>query len=237
VAVFDDTNAVHDFAENVTGVYTISIPPSFSGTWSFVVTKQAHKYQQGSFTLGTGVSTNVNWVAITDDRIVDATEAIVTAYTELDTTQKMYDYWSYWVTTLEGIEWFETVTWNGDVLDTDGADLDVDPLAPDLATLDPVTHKVTIRATNLAGDLRTDGLVMRLNSSTTSGLVTDSTGTTSIITFLGFTGTNQLYVEDELDVQRLFTSITTSQRVLYLLPSQQVLLAARNLVLLEVQHL
>lgn len=171
--------------------------------------------------MGTGVATNVNWTAITDDRVVDTSQAVVTAYTELNTTQKMYDYWSYWVTTAAGIKWYKTVTWNGDVLDTDGADIDIDATAANLAVLEPLTNKVIIRAANLAGDLRTDGLAMRLNGATTSGLVTDSTGTTSIITFSGFTGTNQLYVEDELNAQRLFASVTTAQRVLYLLPSQQ----------------
>lgn len=221
VGVFDTTGALYDFADNVTGAYTLSIPPTFSGNWTYVVVKQAHKYQSGTFTLGTGVSTNVTWTAITDDRTVDTTEAVVTAYTNLNTTQKMYDYWSYWVTTEEGIPWYKTVTWNGDVLDTDGADLDIDPLAPDLATLDPVTHKVTIRTDVLAGDVRTDGLVVRLNGATTTGLVTDSTGTTSIVTFSGFTATNKIYVEDELDVQRLYKMVTSAMDVLYLLPSQQ----------------
>jgi hypothetical protein len=221
VAIFDSAGDLYTFADNQTGSYTISIPPTETGTWSYVVTKQAHKYQTGSFNLGTGVSTNITWTPITDDRIVDATQAIVTSYATLDTTQKMYDYWSYWVTTEEGIPWYETVTWSGDVLDTDGADLDVDPLATELAALDPITHKVTIRTTTLAGDLRTDGLVMRLNGASTSGLVTDSTGTTSIVTFTGFTGTNKLYVEDELDVQRVFETVTTPSQVLYLLPAEQ----------------
>lgn len=221
VAIFDDAGDLFDFEENFTGNYTITIPSSETGTWRYVVTKQAHKYQTGTFTLGTGLATSVNWTAVADDRVVDTSEAVVTAYTELDTTQKMYDYWSYWVTTEEGIEWYETVTWNGDLLDTDGADLEIDPLATELAVLEEITNKVIIRATNLAGDLRTDGLVSRLNGATTSGLVTDSTGTTSIVDFVGFTGTNQLYVEDELDVQRLFTSVTTASKTLYLLPSQQ----------------
>lgn len=221
VGVFDDLGDLYDFADNVTGTYTLSIPPTFSGDWDFVVVKQAHKYQAGTFTLGTGLATSITWTPVTDDRIVDSTEAAVTGYSKLDTTQKMYDYWSYWVTTEEGIPWYKTVTWSGDVLDTDGADLDVDPLAPDLATLDPVTHKVTIRTDNLAGDLRTDGVVHRLNGATTSGLVTDSTGTTSIITFSGFAGTNKLYVEDELNAQRLFATVTSSTKVLYLLPSEQ----------------
>lgn len=221
IAVFDDTGDVYAFEENFTGNYTLTIPASESGNWKYVVTKQAHKYQTGTFTLGTGLATSVNWTAVTDDRVVDTTEAAVTAYTELDNTQKMYDYWSYWVTTEEGIEWYETVTWNGDVLDTDGADLEIDPLATELAVLEEITNKVIIRATNLAGDLRTDGLVTRLNGATTSGIVTDSTGTTSIITFSGFTGTNQLYIEDELDVQRLFKTVTAGTDVVYLLPSQQ----------------
>lgn len=221
VAIFDDAGDLFDFEENFSGTYTVTIPSTETGTWRYVVTKQAHKYQTGTFTLGTGLATSINWTAITDDRVVDTSEAVVTAYTELDTTQKMYDYWSYWVTTEEGIEWYDTVTWNGDLLDTDGADLEIDPLATELAVLEEITNKVIIRATNLSGDLRTDGLVMRLNGATTSGLVTDSTGTTSIVDFVGFTGTNQLYVEDELDVQRLFASVTVASKTLYLLPSQQ----------------
>lgn len=221
LAVFDSTGAVYQFESNKTGVFSIVVPASATGAWDYVITKAGRKYQAGSFTLGSGLPITVDYVEIIDERVVETNFATVQAYTQLETTQKMYDYWSYWVTTAQGIEWYETVTWNGDVLDTDGADLDIDPLAVEVATLEPITNKVIIRATNLSGDLRTDGLVTRLNGATTSGLVTDSTGTTSIITFTGFTGTNKLYVQDELDVQRLFTTVTAAERVLYLLPSEQ----------------
>lgn len=38
---------------------------------------------------------------------------------------------------------------------------------------------------------------------------------------MGFTGSNQLYVEDSLNVQRAFVTVTGSEHVMYLLPAEQ----------------
>lgn len=221
VAIVDDNGELFSFDSNVAGTHGLVAPANFTGSWSYVITKFGRKPQTGTFVLGQGVAVTINYVEIVDERIVDDVLSTVLGYTELNTTQKMYDYWSYWITTQQGIVWYNTVTWNGAVLDTDGADLDVDPFAVDVASLDPSTNKVTIRATVLDGDIRTDGVVSRLNGASTTGIVVDSTGTTTIVTFSGFTGDNQLYVQDEFGVQRAFVPVNTPGYSLYLLPSQQ----------------
>lgn len=220
VTILRDTGEIFDFQANVTGVYTMNIPSSETGTWKYVITKYRRKYQEGSFVLGSPLPTNVTYLELVDDRVAALDPAIPQAYTVLNSTQQMYDYFSWWSTTLEGVVWYKAVSWQGQVLDAGVADIEFNATATPNVSMDPVTYLVTIRSTSLSGDLVTGGTVTRANGAVTTGLVTDSTGTTAILTFTGFTGANKLFVQDSAEVQRLFTDVSTSEYVLYLLPSE-----------------
>ena len=221
VAIVKDTGVLFDFQSNVTGTYTLSIPSSESGTWKYIITKFKRKYQEGSFVLGSPLPTTVTYLELVDDRVVAANASIPQNYTILSSTQEMYDYFNWWATTAQGIAWYKAVSWQGTVLDVGVANIAFDPTATSIASMAPVTHLVTIKSLVMSGDLTSTGTFTRVNGATTSGLVTDATGTTAIVTFTGFSGTNKLYVEDSIDTQRVFTTVTTSEYVLYLLPAEQ----------------
>lgn len=223
VAVFNQLYEIYDFVNNKTDSYDLSVPSDFTGNWTYVITKFGRTPITGIFTLGQSVATIVTYNEKIDARVFDTNLTSVSAYTTLNSTQQMYDYFSYWSTSQEGILWHSVVGWSGSVLNCGAANLTLDPNALQVAHVDEVTHLVTIKidSNSLSGDLITTGSVTRLNGALTTGLVTDSTGTTAIITFSGFTGTNKLYVQDDLGALRLFTTVTTNEYVLYLLPQEQ----------------
>jgi hypothetical protein len=221
VAIIKNTGEFFDIKENVTGVYTIVVPSNKTGVWRGVVTKFKRKYQEFNFTLGSPLPTTVSYLELIDDRVVAQISSIPQAYQEISSTQGMYDYFSWWSTTPQGVAWYKAVSWQGLVLSAGAANIQLNPQATAIASMDPVTHLVTIKSTILSGDITTTGAVTRVNGATTTGIVTDSTGTTAVVTYTGFTNINQLYVEDANGLERLFTSVTTDSFTLYLLPSQQ----------------
>jgi len=221
VAIITDTGTFFDVQTNVTGVYTVSVPSDKTGTWRGVITKYKRKYQEFSFVLGAPLATNVTYLELPDDRVVAAASATPQGYTQVSSTQEMYDYFSWWSTTVQGIAWYKAVSWQGLVLDAGRANIQFNPNAASIASMDPVTKLVTIKSTSLSGDLTTTGTVTRINNAKTTGIVIDSTGTTAIVKFTGFENTNQLYVEDAAGVERLFTQVAATDYVLYLLPSEQ----------------
>ena len=220
VAIVEDTGAIYSFNPNVTGNLSISIPSSYKGTWKAIVTKFAQKPVSVSFALQSGNPTAIAYVAIPDTGVIDSLSD-VSAYSQLNSTQQMYDYFSYWNTTQQGIEFINSVSWSGSVLNCGNANILFDANASANASLNPLTLQVTIKTSSMSGDILTTGTVTRANGAVTTGLVTDSTGTTAIITFTGLSTNDAYYIENASGVMQSYGLATSGTFTSYLLPSQQ----------------
>ena len=224
LAILDDTGNIYAFTSNISGDYVLNLDGSKTGKWAIIATKFGFKTMTSSFTLRSGLVNTVNYSSGVDPGVTVTDMSTVAAYTELDTTKKMYDYFSLWATTEAGILYYAVTAWSGSVLNIGNANLTLDPTYPvDLAaTMDPTTLMVHIKCSNLSGDLITSGTVYRNNGATTSGLVTDATGTTSIINFGPLEVGDTYYIEDINKGSVQYGTSTGTSVTFYLLPSQQV---------------
>lgn len=83
-----------------------------TGDWSYKATKYAHILSDGNFPIDANTSSNttLNPNMIVDSAISESNVTTVSAYNDLDTNRKMYDYLSYFRTTLEGIDYGDMAT-------------------------------------------------------------------------------------------------------------------------------
>jgi predicted secreted protein len=94
---------------------TFELPSSATGTWSYKIVKYGSKPIENTITID-GTSKSITASYIPDTFVVD-TLANVQAYTTLGTTQKIYDYYSYYLTTASGIIATKNVTLTASLLD------------------------------------------------------------------------------------------------------------------------
>ena len=90
---------VEQFNQTTDG--TIELLAVATGTWTYRIAKYGNQLIEGSFTID-GTTKAITASFIPDTFVVD-TLVNVTAYTDLNTTQKVYDYQSYNLTTALGI--------------------------------------------------------------------------------------------------------------------------------------
>jgi len=105
----------------------------------------------------------------------------VSAYTTLETSQKLYDYCSYHETTASGIVDSRKARFVGTVLDITPYNLTIDSGASSVFAYDDNNQLITIKATVFTGVLSTDALIT-LTNATIAGYYTDSTGTSGYLT-------------------------------------------------------
>lgn len=102
VYLADNTGAQRLLELNTTATtYPVYIEPGASGNWQAKLRKYGYQSTDVTFT-PPGGSYFIGSDNVVDTYVVD-TLANVTAYTDLETTQKVYDYSSYWMTTTDGI--------------------------------------------------------------------------------------------------------------------------------------
>lgn len=142
VYLADDTGAQRLLEINTSATtYNVYIEPGASGNWTAKMRKYGYLETNVTFT-PPGGSYFIGSDNVVDTYVVD-TLANVIAYTDLETSQKVYDYSSYWMTTASGIikskpfaKGFGTLTANLDWI--------TDPAAVDMmAVLTGVTTHTT----------------------------------------------------------------------------------------------
>lgn len=109
-----------------------------------------------------------------DALITEQDEAVVAAYTEIDTAAKLYDAAKLWLRDNYAGEIETLITRNNDTIDLRALDLVVDPTAAEAFTFDGST--ITVKATELDANITTSGTVTRQNGGGISGSVVDATG-------------------------------------------------------------
>ena len=99
---------------NQTADGTFELPVSATGTWSYKIAKYGSKVIENTFSID-GTTKAITPAYIPDSLIVD-TLANVQAYAILETTQKIYDYYSFYLSTAAGILVTKSVTLSGALL-------------------------------------------------------------------------------------------------------------------------
>ncbi len=165
VAVYDGTGAQADYQASVTGVYTANYAPGQTGTWKWVVAKQGYKTATGTFAPGAG-GLFAQAVTLIPDVSV---EADASTYTELTTSQSIYDYLSYWHTTQAGIAVTPFATLSGITVGLSPYDVVIDKDASQVVSI--ASGVLTLKSTTLTGNVASSGSIALANGSSVTGFV------------------------------------------------------------------
>lgn len=103
LAVYDDTGT-RQYYQNTDG--TIVLPSNATGTWTYKIARYGYQYIQGSFVVDGNTGATIEIApSYTPDNFVTSNPATVAAYTDLNTSEKIYNYLNYWTTTSSGIDY------------------------------------------------------------------------------------------------------------------------------------
>jgi hypothetical protein len=102
IAIFDNTNT-RRYYQNAPADNVIVLPSTATGTWRYHIARYGFIFIQENFVVDGGTKTiNPDYLP---DNFVTGDSTTTAAYTDLNTTQKIYNYLSYYSTTSEGIEY------------------------------------------------------------------------------------------------------------------------------------
>lgn len=108
IAIYDDTGA-RQYYQNTDGV--IELPYAATGTWSYRITKYGYTTITGVFVVDRNVGGTVSIIPVyIPDAFVTSDVYTVTAYNDLNSIQKLYNYISYYKTTSTGIDFGDITT-------------------------------------------------------------------------------------------------------------------------------
>lgn len=104
IALYDNSS-IRRYYQNTEG--TIVLPASATGTWSYKVARYGYELFSGSFSVNPNVGgiIDINPNYVSDTFITVTSASVVSAYTDLNSTEKIHDYVSYIRTTSEGIDY------------------------------------------------------------------------------------------------------------------------------------
>ena len=145
----EDNSAVQKFySATATGTVTIYIPPTGTGTWYYAVEKYGNQRQSDYFTFSGGLKSIVV-KALTDTGISVTNQSTVSAYTSLNTPDKIYDYVAYLRLSVPHISYGQIVFKNGTSLDLQDASMLVNQSAIDVASFNFSTKLLTVKSSSL----------------------------------------------------------------------------------------
>ena len=179
---------------NQTADGTFELPVSATGTWSYKIAKYGNKAIEGTFTVD-GTTKTIVPAYIPDTFVVD-TLANVQAYTTLETTQKIYDYYSLYLASASGILLTKSVVLTS-------AKLDIGSYALSVIAVGVVGNVIGINASVISGvNLVTTSAQVGI-SPTYPQLITDAATTT---TWLNLTLNNgRIRILDSLSAEYMNT--------------------------------
>ena len=152
-----------------------------AGNSSDVFTFRACEYtrllDQADVVLKGVVAVAANRVMFLDRVLTQTDKAVVDAYTQIETPQKLYDRAKSHLFDIFAGQADTLVSRSGNLIDAGAFNIVIDASATPAFAL--VGNTITIRAANFAGDLVTTGTITFLNGATTSGTYTDTNGTVS----------------------------------------------------------
>jgi hypothetical protein len=102
IAIFDNTGT-RQYYQNAPADNIIVLPSTATGTWRYHVARYGFAFIQENFVVDGGTKTiNPDYIP---DNFVTGDSTTTAAYTDLNSTQRIYNYLSYYSTTSEGIEY------------------------------------------------------------------------------------------------------------------------------------
>jgi hypothetical protein len=167
VAIFDDTGVKRYF---ITSNTTVELPFGSTGTWSYKAAKYGFTpiRQDLIVNQSTGNTYTVSPIYSVNTSNVDSLSNVV-AYTNLNTTQKMYDYLSYYETTSSGIDYELISKAAGSI--TFAYNLTLDATASTL--VDFTSNVITLKSSGIDEDiiLAVNGIYTEVNGALTTLIV------------------------------------------------------------------
>jgi hypothetical protein len=137
----EDNNEVEKFyTASATGMITVYIPPTATGSWYYAVEKYGNQRQSDFFTFSGGFK-DIVVKALVDVGITEINIATVGAYTALENPDKIYDYVAYLRTTTPHISYGQITFKDGTSLFLEDSSMLVDQDFADVAEFD-YTNKI-----------------------------------------------------------------------------------------------
>ena len=104
IALYDNTGA-RQYFQNTDG--TLILPANATGNWSYKIARYGYQLVAGSFTVNPAVGGTIDIAPsyIPDTFITQSNVSVVSGYTDLNATDKIHDYLSYYLTTSLGINY------------------------------------------------------------------------------------------------------------------------------------
>ena len=104
IALYDNTGS-RQYFQNTNG--TLVLPANATGNWSYTIARYGYQLIAGSFTVNPAVggTIDINPSYTPDTFITQNNVSVVSAYTDLNSTDKIHDYLSYYLTTSTGIDY------------------------------------------------------------------------------------------------------------------------------------
>jgi hypothetical protein len=146
----EDNNEVQKFySASASGTVTVYIPPTGTGSWYYAVEKYGNQRQSDFFTFSGGLKSIVV-KALPDTGLTQSNVSTVSAYTILDTPDKIYDYVAYLRLSVPHIGYGQITFKNGQSLDLENASMVVNASASSVAVFNYTTKVLTVKSTSLA---------------------------------------------------------------------------------------
>ena len=104
IALYDNTGS-RQYFQNTNG--TLVLPANATGNWSYTIARYGYQLIAGNFTVNPAVggTIDINPSYTPDTFITQNNVSVVSAYTDLNSTDKIHDYLSYYLTTSTGIDY------------------------------------------------------------------------------------------------------------------------------------
>jgi hypothetical protein len=149
VYVEDNSEVQKFYSASASGTVTVYIPPTGTGSWYYAVEKYGNQRQSDFFTFSGGLKSMVV-KALPDTGLTQSNVSTVSAYTALETPDKIYDYVAYLRLSLPHIGYGQITFKNGQSLDLENASMVVNQSASNVASFNYTSKVLTIKSTSLA---------------------------------------------------------------------------------------
>jgi hypothetical protein len=145
----EDNNEIQKFySASASGTVTVYIPPTGTGSWYYAVEKYGNQRQSDFFTFSGGLKSIVV-KALPDTGLTQSNVSTVSAYTILDTPDKIYDYVAYLRLSIPHIGYGQITFKDGTSLYLENSSLVVNQSASSVASFNYTTKVLTIKSLTL----------------------------------------------------------------------------------------
>jgi hypothetical protein len=122
-----------------------------TGNWSYKIARYGYISSVAFFSIDKDISstTNISPTLLVDTSVTESNPVVVAAYTDLNTTRKIYDYFSYYNTTSTGIDENIVMSRSIGVITFDGYAVTLDASATDLFNYQTSPAELIIKCSSL----------------------------------------------------------------------------------------